>query len=146
MDVRDNAREVVITLVSLSPNIVIIYCVAGDGRLNNHCSCYRLTKNVRVNRLTDRCWKMLLIYLLRLVWGKWFNMSRILRYRCLMILPITTKVRLQTGLRLTPAQNICWRQACLHCASALLYLVGWPALIPLFVDCTGRGMLEKGEG
>ncbi|KAG4379071.1 hypothetical protein GLYMA_17G170950v4 [Glycine max] len=39
---------------------------------------------------------MFLIYLLRLVWAKWINMNRILRYICLRILSITTKVRLQT--------------------------------------------------
>lgn len=55
MEVRANARKAVIALVSLSLHFVMIYFVSDDGCWNNHGSYYRLTKNVRANRLIDRC-------------------------------------------------------------------------------------------
>lgn len=55
MDVRANARKAVITLVSTSLYIVMVSYVADDALWNNNGSCYRLTKNVKANRLIDLC-------------------------------------------------------------------------------------------
>jgi len=90
-------------------DIVMLYLVVANDFWNNHGWCYRLTRNARVNKLIDHYWKMFLVYLLRLISAKQVNINRILRYICLRILLITTKVRLQSGLRLIPVQIICLR-------------------------------------